>query len=208
MNGRHFRRDCKVRVKCDKCSGDHITRMHTIRDQNLQRSHRPNQPSVESAVAHQHVGRKETPVALNIVPLRLIGPEGQQWVNCLLDSGANFSVLAEGTSEAIGLQGQYSPLEVIAMGGKSQSFRTKRCTVRVQAGQACFSVRLHTMPVVTRAVPVHDWSKLKQRYQHLQHLPLSKPITDRGGRHAYRERPRTFAEVSARGRGKIRRTHR
>ena len=116
-------------------------------------------------------------VAHQIIPVYLYGPNGQRLKTlCLLDTGSNATLVLQALAEKVGFTGE---LGEISLGGTNTSEVVRsfpvdslgisgvgRCHRRYTTHSAL------TVPALNNPEYVVDWPAEKEKYPHLQNLPL------------------------------------
>jgi len=132
---------------------------------------------VESAhAAGKFSSRASVPkIALGVVRLEVIATNGEMIpVNVMFDEGSDATLVREGLIRRLGTKGRPRSLDIRGVGGvQTQVMKSYQVEipVRTHLGEI-ITLTGSTMPMVTKSVPIIDWTTIKTRWEHLADLPL------------------------------------
>lgn len=115
----------------------------------------------------------------------LLNPQNGRCIrlNCLIDSGANNSSISSRAAAQLNLKGIPETYTMEVSGGRSRTFQTQLCEVKLGHNNASrerqfepFKVRI--IPTLCGTLKAPDWSKLKNKWDKLKGLDFSPPAND------------------------------
>jgi len=96
-------------------------------------------------------------------------------VTIMVDEESNTTLFGEDLLRRLKLRGTTRTLDLFGVTGASSQHKSQRTDVRFRLpdGEETIIAGL-TIPQVTRPTPVINWIELKQRWPHLQDVPIEK----------------------------------
>ncbi|XP_064619558.1 uncharacterized protein LOC135482999 [Lineus longissimus] len=163
---KHYLADCQVKRQCTICPGKHSTLLHKFK-YNGDQAGAPassNQPDVANSYA---VGSSRPRVALQVVPIRVLGPGASVTTYALLDSGSEETFIRKSLSDRLKLRvGSQETMAISTMAGES-SLIVNRVSLEVEAVRSpskkvgIQGVVVPTLDISTARPNVSKWPHLE-----------------------------------------------
>ncbi|XP_045023412.1 uncharacterized protein LOC116935800 [Daphnia magna] len=162
----HTSRECKIKKHCNVtgCKHWHHVLLH---DENVK-------PESGSNLATARCNATQIKTAVGMVQAQVYDVDGNiVLANVFLDEGNDSTLFREGFIRKLRLDGTPHTLPVDGAGGMRSKYASRRVQVRLRFfdGEE-ETLKGSTLPTVASPAPVLEWSALKQRWKHLQDLPL------------------------------------
>ncbi|XP_043211906.1 uncharacterized protein LOC122376197, partial [Amphibalanus amphitrite] len=183
LNKGHFMRDCRSARRCNLngCNASHHRLIHVDRSAAGDKENQ-TEPKTEARGGSRIVGTaltETTDTLLQLVPVRIHGPNGERDVVALLDPGAQTSLCCEDVLEEIGVPGVRENLQLQNIEGSG----TRQSSLRVQLTVSPLSTATSRNRIVVPEVwsvpslnvaPPSVSSKQLRSWKHLQDLDLQQ----------------------------------
>ncbi|XP_034559382.1 uncharacterized protein LOC117827042 isoform X1 [Notolabrus celidotus] len=165
--GRNHRAiDCTLRKPCPKCNGQHLGIFHDV-----------NKAQTASRVFYLNPQSMSPKVLLKVVKVRLINKNKIFDTYAILDDGSERTMLLRGAAEYLGLRGEPEKLELRTVRQQTETLNGRNVNLKLSAASCPereFSMdSVFTSDNISFVEQSYPVDKLKQRYQHLQGLPLT-----------------------------------
>ena len=186
---------CSYRTTCETCQGKHHTLAHdnviTYRNSKKETPQDTNQGHTDKAKPNHHSYPAKQPTkakaSLPLVNVIVKGPKATKKTTALIDTGSDTTFMTKGLSKSLGFTG---PEEIITLSGINNTIQEKVIIlndVKITPAKGKASRRKqYTMQNVLardnnkfpKLNSNTDWSKEKNKYPHLQDLPLQNTPGD------------------------------
>ncbi|KAK3755685.1 hypothetical protein QZH41_008942, partial [Actinostola sp. cb2023] len=173
----HDGRNCQSKGHCNVngCQGTHHFHLHyeKLRVQPSQ----DEKATTASATTNAAAANLRPPgaVLLRTVPVTLIGGRGQRIkVNAFLDDGSDTSYLRSDVATALGLHAKEDQLRLSTLTDSDVKLRSKSVEFEIESldGKTKREVRAWTMSEICQGMPIPDWNRHKNEWNHLKGIPF------------------------------------
>lgn len=181
----HLGKDCTKSDLCgiDGCTSTHNQLLHAKRKAYSGDTIESTHPKPTKHVTMSTVDQDGFS-ALRTIPVVLTNGCRRIIANALLDDGSTQTYINEDVAQELGLKGRAQRISVNVLNSKTETFMSREVKFQLESmdGSVAFSMKGLTMNKVTGALPVIDWNKHKDRWQHLKGIPFpkvtSRPVVD------------------------------